>query len=33
LAQYTDLVDQARLWLDTQVQAVQALIAANGGSG
>jgi hypothetical protein len=27
------LVDQARLWLDTQVQAVQALIAANGGSG
>ena len=33
LAQYTDLVDQARLWLDTQVQAVQALIGANGGSG
>ena len=33
LAQYTDLVDQPRLWLDTQVQALQALIAANGGSG
>lgn len=32
LAQYTTLVDQARNWLDLQVQAVQAMLAASGGA-
>ena len=32
LAQYTALVDQARNWLDLQVQAVQAMMAASGGA-